>query len=158
MPLRPPQLIDFALDLSEAAGQVQRRQLGAQEQIWCSVRQRWLTMQPEELVRQALTQYLQQEMMYPRGRMQVERRFAGGGANRSDLVVHDEHLQPWLLVEVKAPHVSHRSGMAQLADYARYVHARYCLSVNGSWASCVMLDREQELWVSLSTLPAYPRL
>ncbi len=145
---------DFPLDLSADAASIRRHEDHGKSQIWCLIRRRWLAFQPEELVRQALIQHLA-SLGYPTARMQVEQQF-GGGATRVDLVVRDAELQPWMLVEVKAPHIDHRAGMAQLADYARFLQVQFCLTLNGSWATCLALEEAAQRWVCIDTLPPYP--
>ena len=92
---------------------------------------------------------------YSPARMQVERRF-GSGADRVDLLVRDCALRPWMLVEVKAPQVNHRVGLVQLADYARALDVRYCVTLNGSWATGFALDRAAGRHRLLTSLPDYP--
>ena len=111
------------------------------DEVWCVVRRRYVITQPEELVRQAATLYLE-GLGYPTGLMQIERGVPGS-RNRSDLLVWDREGAPYLLLEAKRPDVSHLSGVAQLADYQRTVGAAYAVAVNGVRGVGVKFDVEK---------------
>lgn len=138
------------LDLLDYARTLRQRD----SEVWCQVRRRWLALQPEELVRQALISYLV-ERGYSPALMQLERK-VGQTNDRLDLLVLDRAQAPFLLVEVKAPGYDLQPAMHQLAHYNRHWNAPYALAVNGEAAICLHLDFEAEAVQLLDAVPGYP--
>ncbi len=100
--------------------------------LCCLVRRAWVKDTPEERVRQyALYQLLEQG--YSRGLIAVERVFyTPYGMRRMDILAHDSHLQPFLLIECKrhAMTLSNRD-FEQLHSYQIYWKAQHMVLFNG---------------------------
>lgn len=70
------------------------------------MRQKWVVMTPEERVRQVFILYLLNVKGFPLSHLSVEHAVTVNGmTQRYDLVVFDDELQPYMVVECKAPHV-----------------------------------------------------
>jgi hypothetical protein len=71
------------------------------EIIFDEVRRRWVTLTPEEWVRQNFLQYLLRVKNYPRALLSVEKLIKLGELRkRCDIVVYKED-RPWMIVECK---------------------------------------------------------
>jgi hypothetical protein len=120
------------------------------------VRRKWVTLTPEEHVRQYLLQYLTEMLGYPAGMIAVEKKIKVGPMDkRFDLVVYDRQHRPWMLVECKAPEqvISERT-LHQLLNYHRAVPCRYWVLSNGPQLYCAdAADPQHIVW--LDRLPAY---
>jgi len=131
---------------------------GAAAQVWDEIRRQWVTLTPEEHVRQSLLQYLTQRMAYPKSLIAVERGVSVGHTTlRFDAVVFQRgSVQPWMLIECKAPEVTLSvETLQQLLNYHRELSScRYWLLSNGRQSFCADCQTPQHIrW--LDSLPAY---
>ncbi len=95
------------------------RENGAQQEVFDPVRQKWVVLTPEERVRQIFILYLLNVKKFPLSHLSVEHAVTVNGmTQRYDLVVFDDALQPYMVVECKAPHVKLTQKVAEQA--ARY--------------------------------------
>ncbi len=143
----------FSLPLLQDRLRFRRSSKGAE--IYDPLRKKWVAATPEEGVRQNLIAYCAENMHYPHRRMAAEKALSLAGGTRFDLVVYDNHLNPWLLAECKAPAVSLTTAtLEQLLRYHRVLQCRYWLLYNGLETVCIDARDPQHL-VELSCLPAY---
>lgn len=124
------------------------------------IRNKWLVLQPEEMVRQLLIQYLLDVLGVNKNRIAIERGLSVNGLQkRCDILIFDQAMQPWLLVECKAPSVTLRQSVfRQIATYNMPLQVPYLLVCNGPEAYCCSIDFEQESYQFLEDLPPYPGL
>jgi hypothetical protein len=127
-------------------------------QVFDPIRKAWLSMTPEEHVRQLLLTYLREKMNYPSSLMAVERGVSFGHITlRYDLVIyHRDSQQPWMLAECKAPEVPIAPDtLQQLLQYhSKLPGCRYWLLTNGHQTFCADATNPQQIsW--LKALPAY---
>jgi hypothetical protein len=123
------------------------------EQIFCIIRRKYVSLTPEEQVRQDLISYLITHMHYPQSLISVEAQIKVGRlVRRYDVVVYDKHWQPWLLVECKQPEVEiSQKTIEQVCSYNYTIKAPYLLLTNGLNHICIStLENKQ-----LSSLPQY---
>ena len=74
---------------------------GNREFVFDEVRRRWVTLTPEEWVRQNFLQFLMQVKNYPRSLLSIEKLIKLGELRkRCDIVVYKED-RPWMIVECK---------------------------------------------------------
>ncbi len=101
--------------------------------LWCPIRRIWLSIQPEEIVRQSVIHFLMEEHNISRGRIGVEKGFkVNGRLKRFDVVVFDRDGLPLLLVECKAPEVPvNQTLFDQLSTYNRELRAKWLWATNG---------------------------
>lgn len=82
------------------------RENGSQQEVFDPVRQKWVVMTPEERVRQVFILYLLNVKGLPLSHLSVEHAVTVNGmTQRYDLVVFDDDLNPYMVVECKAPHI-----------------------------------------------------
>lgn len=75
-------------------------------EVFDPVRKKWVAMTPEEKVRQIFILYLLNIKGFPLSHLSVEHAVTVNGmTQRYDLVAFDNNLQPYMVVECKAPHV-----------------------------------------------------
>lgn len=92
--------------------------------IFDSIRKQYVSLTPEEWVRQHLIRYLVTEARVPQGLIAVEKGLKVNGLmQRTDILVYDRSGDPWMVAECKAPSVT------QISE-AAYQASRYCLTLN----------------------------
>jgi hypothetical protein len=128
-----------------------------QEYIWESIRQSWILLTPEEWVRQNLIRYFVDVLKYPQGLMQVECSLrVGKMKKRFDLVVMDKNLQPWLICECKAPHITLDASVLQQASaYNSTLKCPYLSVTNGINHFCFQIQFEKSNSTPLKDFPTY---
>ena len=110
------------------------------------MRQKWVVMTPEEHVRQVFILYLLNVKGFPLSHLSVEHAVTVNGmAQRYDLVVFDDELQPYMVVECKAPHVKLTQQVAdQAARYNAVLRAPIVCVTNGVERKLFRIDFENE--------------
>ncbi|WP_177224168.1 type I restriction enzyme HsdR N-terminal domain-containing protein [Thermoflavifilum thermophilum] len=129
---------------------------GQQRYIFDRIRKRYVALTPEEWVRQHVLHYLIDVAGYPSGLMAVEKRIPGHSqSRRADIVVYDPDLQPWMVVECKAPDVPlQEDTLMQIAGYNFPLQARYLFITNGH--TCWLCDGHAHPPALLNQLPPWP--
>ena len=109
------------------------RENGAQQEVFDPVRQKWVALTPEEHVRQVFILYMLNVKGFPLSHLSVEHAVTVNGmTQRYDLVVFDDELQPYMVVECKAPHVKLTQQVTdQAARYNAVLHAPLVCVTNG---------------------------
>lgn len=108
---------------------------GSTTRIFDVVRKTYVVLTPEEWVRQHCLHWLH-SLGYPLGRCSIERALMKGSM-RYDMLWHDRHLKPFLLVECKAPTVKMtQDALRQSSWYNLELKAPYVLLTNGLTAYC----------------------
>jgi hypothetical protein len=145
------------LGLSEYSEQLKLKTVADKRYLWGAIRSKWLVLQPEEMVRQLLLLYLQGRGV-SKNRIAVERGLLVNGLQkRCDILVYDPEMNPWLLIECKAPQVRlTQDAFRQIAAYNLPLRVPYLLVCNGPDAYCCRLDWEAEEYAFLTELPTYP--
>ena len=121
------------IDLKYPEHQFRIRSLGGRDQIFDNFRRAWVSLTPEEWVRQNLLQYMVQEMRYPRALISVEKEiWIGSLRKRFDILVYDSKQQPWMLVECKSEQVELGEALLdQILRYSSVIICPYILISNG---------------------------
>lgn len=128
-------------------------------EIYDKVRGAWVSLTPEEWVRQSLINYLAQHRAYPCGLMAVERRvMLNGMPQRADLVVYTNTMMPFLLVECKAPDVHlGDDAVRQAMRYNSVVKARFVAVTNGLTSLIFRVEEGGRLLYDGPDFPSFPR-
>ena len=123
--------------------------------IFDPIRKKYLVFQPEEVVRQLVIQYLVEEKKYNLNWMNVEKAFyVNDRLKRFDLLVYDQQMQPYLLVEMKAPKIKVNEGvLEQIAWYNLPIQAPFIMITNGIDTLCYKMNYEDKTFESLSEIP-----
>jgi hypothetical protein len=146
------------IDLPLLNTPLRTRLANGKAQIWDLVRRQWVFLTPEEHVRQALMNYLVNEMHYPQSLIAVERGLTFGHTTlRFDIVVYHRNTEaPWMLAECKSPDVSLTdASLHQLLQYqGKLPLCSFWLLTNGYHTFCAdATDRLHIQW--MNRLPAY---
>ncbi len=123
--------------------------------IFDELRKIWLRLTPEEWVRQNFLQYLLQVQQYPAALIAVEKEIKLGELKkRFDILVYDQHHQPWLMVECKSTDVSlDESVLQQVLRYNISVPVPYLVITNGHY--CAGFAKQGTQLQPLSALPLF---
>lgn len=125
-------------------------------EIWDICRKKFVTLQPEEWVRQHIIHALVFDLKYPAGMIAVEKSILLGKVRRRyDLVVYAPDLKPFLLVECKAPDVQiSDTTLLQISHYYTQIPAAFLMLSNGSYTLLAGLQSGRIVWQT--SMPDYP--
>lgn len=114
-------------------------------------------LQPEEFVRQLLLHFLIEDMRYNRNRITVERGIAVNGApKRTDILVFDGDMRPFLLVECKAPSIPLATDtFRQAANYNGPLRTPFLMISNGRDSYVTAIDFATESYRYLASVPEW---
>lgn len=127
-------------------------------QIFDPIRRQWITVQPEEWVRQNFMQWLMQEMKIPAASIAVEKKVdPKKGNQRFDLLVFDSFTVPWMMIELKSTDVDlNETVLMQLLSYTIAQPVPYIAISNG--IECHVASRTPVAGAHwLTVFPTYPR-
>lgn len=125
--------------------------------IFDEIRKKFVTLTPEEWVRQHFVHFMVRHKNYPRALIHIE----GGLAynqlrKRSDIVLHDRQGKPWMIVECKAPHQKvGPAAVRQVSVYNASKRATYIVVTNGLTTICAHVDHVNKKSDVLQQLPDY---
>ena len=75
--------------------------------VFDPLRHRFVALTPEEWVRQHFVNYLVQHLHYPAGLMANEVELTVGDKHlRCDTLLYNKDMQPQMIIEYKAPHIT----------------------------------------------------
>lgn len=134
---------------------------GGRTQIHDFLRRRFVTLTPEEWVRQHFTHYLVEHLGYPAGLMANEVKVSVGGvARRCDTVVYAKTGGfPLMIIEYKAPEVAiTQQVFQQIAAYNSVLRAPYLVVSNGVRHYCMHMDYAAQRVEYLSAVPRHEEL
>ncbi len=142
------------LDLLSFQDKLQSRHTESQQWLFDPIRRKWLVLQPEELVRQLLVQYLLARG-YSKNQIAIEKELIVNGLQRRfDLLIYNANTQPWLLAECKAPQVSlSDAAFRQIAQYNLALHVPYVLITNGLHTYCCQMDYAAQSYAFVQEVP-----
>lgn len=103
------------------------------EEIWDDTRRQWVSLSPEEWVRQNFVQFMVQVCKYPASYIALEKRIQLGDVKkRFDILVYNGAAQPWLMVECKAKEVQiNKKVLNQVLNYNMAIPVPYLVITNG---------------------------
>lgn len=126
-----------------------------QPQLFDPIRSIWVVIKPEEWVRQNFIQWLILEHQVPSEMIAVEREIrVGQMTKRFDLLIMNNKIQPWMLVELKSTSVEiDERVLMQVATYSSVVDAQYIAVSNGKVCHIAEKEKVENPWIS--TFPVY---
>ncbi|MDQ3111135.1 MAG: type I restriction enzyme HsdR N-terminal domain-containing protein [Bacteroidota bacterium] len=129
-------------------------------EIFDEVRKKWVTLTPEEWVRQHAVKWVIEEKKYPASLLAIEKSIAVNGlVKRCDIVAFDRSGIPLLIVECKAHDVViSQHVFDQAARYNMTLNVNLFLLTNGMNHFCCVADHEKQSYAFLKELPAFPNL
>jgi hypothetical protein len=136
------------------------RNLSNRQEIFDIVRRKFVTLTPEEWVRQHLISYLTEVKEFPVSVIGVEKKLMlNKMAKRFDLVIFKRNGSPLLLAECKAPGVEiTEKTFDQAARYNMLLQADYFLITNGLENYSCRLDYENKQYIFIEDAPKFSEL
>ncbi len=147
------------LNLPEYQFNIKKNEKGAWT-IFDQLRRRFVTITPEEWVRQHFVRFLIQEKGFPMGRMANEVSLVQNGIQRRcDSLVADEHGLPQVIIEYKAPQIAiTQLTFDQIVRYNMVLRAKYLIVSNGLTHYCCKIDYQNDTYGFLADIPDYSQL
>lgn len=125
--------------------------------IFDIIRKKFVTLTPEEWVRQHVIHFLVFELKYPRSHINIEKQLTlHNTKKRYDLVVFKPSGDIHIIVECKAPNIAiDQDVFDQIARYNFVLNASYLMLTNGLEHYFCSMDFQQEEYLFLKELPVY---
>jgi len=142
------------LDLLRYQSALRMKRQGNQALIWDIVRLKWVRFTPEELVRQLVLHHLI-DGGYSSRLIQVEKKVLYHGLSRRfDILVYQKDLEPFMLVECKAPQTTiSQDAFDQIARYNLSFNVPFLWVTNGKNSYCCQMDYELRTYRFLDQIP-----
>ena len=133
-----------------------REKLG-KKLIFDSFRRQWVSLTPEEWVRQNFARYLTEEKHFPASLVAIERSLKINQRDfRTDIVLFSKSGNPLIVVECKAPEVKiSQQVFDQIARYNLDLRVSYLIVTNGLEHYCCRFDQEFLTYTFLTEIPDY---
>lgn len=133
---------------------------GEKLNIFDILRRRYVTLTPEEWVRQHFIHFLIEYKGYPAARMGNEISLdLNGTQKRCDSVLYDKEARPIMIIEYKAPHIPiTQETFQQISRYNMKLHVPWLIVSNGMEHYCCQVDYEKGEYHFLSDIPQYDAL
>ena len=134
------------------------RTQNGKQYVLCAWRRKYVRLTPEELVRQTTLQLLEDQYGFPHGLIGVEIPIEVAGLKkRCDAIVYNQHMQPLMLLEFKAPSVPlTQEVFDQAAIYNRHLNVPYLLLCNSQRSIVAQVQENQ--YQFLPVIPKYNEL
>lgn len=128
---------------------------GINEKLFDAIRRRWVTLSPEEWVRQNIIQYLLTEKKYPSKLFAIEKEFKlGEMRKRCDIVIYDKETKPWMIIECKEMRVSPDvKSLEQTLRYHSKIPVPYLVITNGSY--CFGFEKKAGQFLEIDDFPEW---
>ncbi|MFN6073707.1 MAG: type I restriction enzyme HsdR N-terminal domain-containing protein [Bacteroidota bacterium] len=148
------------IDLLQVQPFIKIRKKPQGNEIFDTVRKKWLILQPEEWVRQLMVLYLSKILHFPLNHFSIEKGVSKGlKKGRWDILIFDYSMKPFLLIECKSPNIYLTDDVIyQAAVYNIVLKAPYIAVTNGTNTSCFMIDKPNNGYNFLTAFPVYPIL
>lgn len=127
------------------------------EFIFDCCRKKFVSLTPEEWVRQNMVQFLIQQKHYPASRIANEIAVEINlMKKRCDTIIYDKNLRPFAIVEYKAPTVKITQNVFdQIATYNLRLNVPLLIVSNGISHYCCKIDYVQRKYVFYKDIPDY---
>ncbi|MBL7817126.1 MAG: type I restriction enzyme HsdR N-terminal domain-containing protein [Saprospiraceae bacterium] len=134
-----------------------RKNRAGKLEVYDIVRRKYIILQPEEMVRQLVIHYLISEKNAPLSKMRVEMGLTVNElSKRCDILVFDNNVHPFFLVECKAATVKiDQSVFEQIARYNLPLQVPYLMVTNGLTTYCCRINEDKLSWQFLSEIPLF---
>ena len=129
-------------------------------EIFDFLRRRYVTLTPEEWVRQHFVHFLIDHKGYPKGLLGNEIELKIGEKRlRCDSILYNNVLAPRMIMEYKAPSVAiTQKVFNQISTYNLLLHVDYLIVSNGLQHYCCRMDNAQGRYEFLNDIPDYCHL
>jgi len=125
--------------------------------IFDIVRKKYVSLTPEEWVRQHIIHFLIEEKNYPISLIAIEKKLTINKlTKRTDILVFTSEGLPHIIVECKAPSIKiTQDTFDQIARYNLKLEANYLITTNGLEHFYCKMDNENEQYIFLKNIPNY---
>ena len=140
--------------------EIKLREQDGKRQILDFLRRKYVSLTPEEWVRQHFVNYLLNYKGYPKGLLanEVELR-VGEKKLRCDTLLYNKGLQPQMIIEYKAPDIELTQRVFdQITAYNFLLHVDYLVVSNGMQHYCCRMDYARHSYAFLQDIPEYAAL
>jgi len=122
-----------------------------------TIRKRFVTLTPEEWVRQHFVQYMINHLDFPCGLIGIEVSIPIRERHyRADIVGYDRQVVPLLLVECKRPSVKlNQDVFNQIGYYNIGFNVPYLVITNGMEHYCCLINHSDQSYQFLDAIPSY---
>jgi hypothetical protein len=129
-------------------------------EIFDSIRKKYVAFTDEEWVRQHCIAYLINEKAYPASLIAVEKALVVNGLRkRTDIVVFGKDGTPKLIVECKASHIKITNDVFdQIARYNMTLKVNYLMVTNGLQHYCCLINHQEASYKFLEDVPDFGEL
>ncbi|MBR3521085.1 MAG: type I restriction enzyme HsdR N-terminal domain-containing protein [Prevotella sp.] len=124
------------------------------------LRHRFVSLTPEEWVRQHFVHFLISHKGYPAALMANEVELRVGGKHlRVDTILYDRDRRPLMAIEYKAESVAlTKKVVTQVTTYNMLLRVHYLIISNGTQHVCLRYDAAQNVWQALADIPHYNQI
>lgn len=125
--------------------------------VYDILRKKFVSLTPEEFVRQNFVRWLIEDLHYPSSLManEVEIKL-NDTRKRCDTVVFSNECQPLMIIEYKAPDiVISQATFDQILRYNRKLKAKYLVVTNGIKLYCCVIDYSNDTYQFIPKIPDY---
>ena len=128
--------------------------------IFDILRRKYVTLTPEEWVRQHFVHYLIEHKGYPMALLANEVELKAGDKRlRCDSILYNKVVQPRMIIEYKAPTVVLTQRVFdQISAYNLLLHVDYLVVSNGMQHYCCKMDYDHQKYLFLKDIPDYENL
>lgn len=133
--------------------------------IFDPIRNKFVALEKEELVRQLVIQYLLKEKQYPKARFGSEKEIKVVETNkRYDVLIYDQKMVPLVLVECKAPQIQFdvnyykQSAFNQASRYHRTLQVPYLIVTNGIDTFCFKKEDKKQEYRFFDKIPSWKEI
>ena len=128
--------------------------------IFDSIRKKFVSLTPEEYVRQHFTNWLINYLHYPMGLIANEVKISlNSTIKRCDTIVYSDTGDPIMIIEYKAPHISiNQNVFDQIVRYNMVLKTKYLVVSNGMQHYCCIIDYENNSYQFIPHIPTYEEL
>ena len=128
--------------------------------IFDSQRKRYVSLTPEEWVRQHFIRFLIDKKGYPSALLAVEKQLnLNGMKKRCDAILYNPDAKPAMIIEFKAPHVSiNQQTFDQVAVYNAKLKVDFFIISNGLEHYCCSVNTKTAQYEYFPEIPDYSSL
>ncbi len=127
--------------------------------IFDALRKKYLTLTPEEWVRQHWISFLTLNLNFPKGLLALEKGLKYNQLQkRTDLVVWDKEGNPYLLIECKAPKIKlTQKTIEQACLYNKQLQTNFLILSNGNQHISLAWNEQNHNFDQLNSFPEPPK-
>ncbi len=136
------------------------RQNNNNYEIFDSIRKKYISLSPEEWVRQNFIRFLVEEKKYPEMLIAVEKGITlNRMIRRPDIVIYDKTMKAKLIVECKAPSIKiTQKTVDQVVRYNMALKVDYLVVTNGLVHYCIQINYKENKYNFINEIPDFGEL